>query len=169
MPKIKTFPQRLLAGLLTPLAGVLLCGATFLDRDIAVLHGLDKIAAEVKEIQAPVGQEVRFGRLRINVLACRVRPPEETPESAAFLEIIDIGRNLQPVETFRGWMFASSPSLSAMEHTLYDIWVARCLSTAELAAFNRKDHEPEDMGHEPGPTAGRLFVPPVPYKKTSQR
>lgn len=111
-------------------AGLLLAlgGATFNDEKTAVLHALDKIAAKVSVLRVPVGSEVRFGRLRITVEACRVRPPEEPPESAAFLEIIDTGRNLQPVETFRGWMFASSPSLSAMEHPLYDIWLAGCES-----------------------------------------
>lgn len=27
---------------------------------------------------------------------------------------------------FRGWMFASSPSLNAMEHPVYDVWVIDC-------------------------------------------
>ncbi|MGY9056884.1 MAG: DUF2155 domain-containing protein [Alphaproteobacteria bacterium] len=105
---------------------VTLGGATFVDQKSVVLHALDKIAAKVSVLTAPVGESVRFGRLKIDVKACRMRPPEEPPESAAFLEITDLGRNLQPVEAFRGWMFASSPSLSAMDHPLYDIWVARC-------------------------------------------
>lgn len=99
---------------------------TFEDQKFVVLHALDKIAARVSEMRIAVGEEDRFGRLSIRVLACRKRPPEEPPESAAFLEIVDAGRDSQPVEAFRGWMFASSPSLSAMEHPLYDIWVARC-------------------------------------------
>lgn len=99
---------------------------TFVDQKFVVLHALDKIAARVSEMRVAVGEEGHFGRLSIRVLACRKRPPEEPPESAAFLEIVDAGRDSQPVEAFRGWMFASSPSLSAMEHPLYDIWVARC-------------------------------------------
>jgi hypothetical protein len=27
---------------------------------------------------------------------------------------------------FTGWMFASSPSVSAMEHPVYDVWVIDC-------------------------------------------
>jgi len=100
--------------------------ASFLDKQTAILHALDKIPARVSKLEASVGERVRFGRLIIDVKACRVRPPDEPPESAAFLEIMDLGRDLQPVQVFRGWMFASSPSLSAMEHPLYDIWVAGC-------------------------------------------
>ena len=27
---------------------------------------------------------------------------------------------------FSGWMFASSPGLSALEHPVYDVWVIKC-------------------------------------------
>ena len=29
-------------------------------------------------------------------------------------------------EVFRGWMFASSPALNALEHPVYDVWVIGC-------------------------------------------
>ena len=29
---------------------------------------------------------------------------------------------------FHGWMIASSPALSALEHSRYDVWVIRCRS-----------------------------------------
>ncbi len=145
---------------------------TFLDQKYVQLHALDKIAARVSQMQVAVGDEARFGRLSIRVLACRMRPPEEPPESAAFLEIVDAGRDSQPVEAFRGWMFASSPSLSAMEHPLYDIWVARCMtaSEAETAAMLAKTGGVEDMGEDEGAKSARPpSSPPVPYKPTSQR
>ena len=104
-----------------------LSGATFVDRDQVVLHGLDKITARVSEMTVPVGGTTQFGRLLISVKACRVRPPEEPPESAVFLEITDLGRrDTRPSQAFRGWMFASSPAVSAMEHPVYDIWIAGC-------------------------------------------
>lgn len=94
--------------------------------DIAVLQGLDKVTARVQTIEAPVGQPVHFGTLEIVVRTCRERPPEETPESAAFLEISEIKRGETAASRFRGWMFASSPALSAMEHPVYDVWVLDC-------------------------------------------
>lgn len=94
--------------------------------DIAVLQGLDKVTARVSTLEAPVGQSIRFGTLEIIARKCDKRPPEDTPESAAFLDIWEV-RSGQPATTiFRGWMFASSPAVSALEHPVYDVWVIDC-------------------------------------------
>lgn len=92
-----------------------------------VLGALDKMTARVVTIEAEVGQTTRFGHLEIIPRACRQRRPEAAiPESAAFLDIWDV-RPGQPAQSvFRGWMFASSPALSAMEHPIYDVWVLFC-------------------------------------------
>ena len=94
--------------------------------EVAVLQGLDKVTARVSTIEAPVGQTVRFGTLEIIARTCDKRPPEETPESAAFLDIWEVRRGEPAVSLFRGWMFASSPALSAMQHPVYDVWVLDC-------------------------------------------
>ncbi|WP_083386812.1 DUF2155 domain-containing protein [Magnetospirillum fulvum] len=93
---------------------------------VAVLQGLDKVSARVLTIEAPVGTPVRFGSLEIIARACKKRPPEDLPESAAFLDIWELRPGEPTAELFRGWMFASSPALSAMEHPVYDIWVLDC-------------------------------------------
>ena len=50
----------------------------------AVLQALDKVTARISTFEAPIGDTVRFGTLHIIARACDKRPPEETPESAAF-------------------------------------------------------------------------------------
>ena len=100
--------------------------ATYVDKRTAELQGLDKITARTWSFDAPVGQGVRFGTLEIRIEACKKRPPEEPPESAAFMTIIDHRPNEQPVQIFRGWMFASRPALSPLEHPVYDIVVLDC-------------------------------------------
>ena len=92
----------------------------------AVLQGLDKVTARVSTIDAPIGATVRFGTLEVIVRRCDKRPPEETPESAAFLDIWEAREGEAAVSLFRGWMFASSPALSAMEHPTYDVWPIDC-------------------------------------------
>ena len=58
---------------------------------------------------------------------CEKNPPEETPESAAFLEIDEVRPGeAQRRAVFSGWMFASSPALSALEHPVYDVNVLDC-------------------------------------------
>ncbi len=95
---------------------------------VAVLQALDKITGRVRTLEAPVAQPVRFGTLDIRVQTCRKRPPEEPPESAAFLDITEMKQGETPKPLFSGWMFASSPAVSAIEDPVYDVWVIDCKS-----------------------------------------
>ena len=101
---------------------------------IAVLQALDKVSARVSVLEVPVGKMVTFGTLEITARACDKRPPEETPESAAFLEIVEKRPGEAPATPFIGWMFASSPALSAMEHPVYDVWVLDCKNASSSAS-----------------------------------
>ena len=96
------------------------------NKKTAVLGGLDKVTARVSKFTAPKDKHVRFKTLRILVRECFKRPPEETPETSVFLEIIDLRPGGKPLRVFTGWMFASSPALSALEHPTYDVWVIDC-------------------------------------------
>ncbi len=116
-------------------AGYLLVAAPFAaplaqaaPYDTAVLQGLDKVTARISKIVIAVGNTARFGTLDIIVHHCDKRPPEETPESAAFLDIAEIKPGEPAVTLFRGWMFSSSPAVSALEHPVYDIWVLDCIT-----------------------------------------
>ena len=101
---------------------------------ITVLQALDKVSARVSPLEVPVGETVTFGNLEITARACDKRPPEEQPESAAFLEIVEKHEGEPPVTQFVGWMFASSPALSAMEHPVYDVWVLDCKNPSTSAS-----------------------------------
>lgn len=101
-----------------------------IENQIAVLQGLDKVTARVSPIQAPLGIPTYFGTLEIVARSCRETPPTEPPESAAFLEIRELppasDLTAPPTDLFSGWMFASSPAVSALEHPVYDLWVVDC-------------------------------------------
>ncbi len=132
------------------LAGIAASPATALEGDIAVLQGLDKITARISTFEAPLGEPVRFGSLEIIARACDKKPPEETPESTAFLEIVDDRPDSPAVEIFKGWMFASSPAISAVEHPVYDVWVIDC----KKAPVEAPENLPEDQPFpEPKPEA----------------
>jgi hypothetical protein len=102
--------------------------------EVAVLQGLDKITARISTFEAPVDQIVRFGTFEIIARSCHKTPPEEPPERAAFLEITEVRPDSPSAPIFTGWMFASSPALSAVEHPVYDVWVIDCKSTSSSAA-----------------------------------
>ena len=92
----------------------------------AVLQGLDKVTARVSTFEAPIGTAVHFGTLEIVAETCVKKPPEEPPETAAFLEIFEIRPDQPRQKIFSGWMFASSPGLNPLEHPVYDVWLKDC-------------------------------------------
>jgi hypothetical protein len=71
-----------------------------------------------------LGQSATNGRLTIQLDACRYPTDNPAAEAEAHLTIMDSTRD-GPV--FAGWMLASSPALSALDHPRYDVWVLRCV------------------------------------------
>lgn len=98
---------------------------------IVVLRGLDKVTARTRDFEIEIGDTVQFGSLAITAQYCRKRPPEETPETYAFLQVRDrrtdgFGVDVQGEQIFSGWMFASRPAQNPLEHPVYDVWVLDC-------------------------------------------
>jgi hypothetical protein len=91
-----------------------------------VLRGLDKISGQVYDIEMKTGQVADFDRLRIALTSCRYPVGNPSGDAYAALEIVDedTGATL-----FSGWMIASAPALSAMDHARFDIWVMRCTTS----------------------------------------
>ena len=117
----------LVSALIVATMTVAAMAATWIDGERVTLQALDKITARISTLEMVVGTRQTFGTLEISVEKCAFHPPEEPPESAAFLTIRDIGYGNQPAKTaFAGWMFASSPAVSALEHPVYDITILAC-------------------------------------------
>ena len=116
--------------LLAALLPLLLLPAAARAETVAVLQGLDKTTARISKFDAPLDHPVRFGRLVITVRACVKKPPEEEPNTAAFLIIDEVrpgdANGVESKRVFSGWMFASSPAISALEDPIYDINVLDC-------------------------------------------
>jgi len=93
---------------------------------VAILQGLDKTTARVSTVEAPLDKPVRFGTLVITARACNKKPPEEPPNTTAFLEIDETRASADVQHLFSGWMFAQSPALSTLEHPVYDVTVLDC-------------------------------------------
>lgn len=137
------------------------------DETVAVLQGLDKTTARVSTFVAPIGELARFGTLEILARACDKKPPTETPESAAYLEIVDVRPDSPAVEVFHGWMFASSPAISALEHPVYDVWVLDCRKRSEVVASGlltppAADDQPDAAGDDQGDASSDPEDPTAP-------
>jgi hypothetical protein len=92
----------------------------------AILQGINKITARSEKLTVTVGSVTNFGKLEIIVHKCWYAPPDETPESKVLLEIWENRPKEDKIQLFHGWMFASTPALSALEHPVYDITVIKC-------------------------------------------
>ncbi|MGB7243016.1 MAG: DUF2155 domain-containing protein [Sulfitobacter sp.] len=92
----------------------------------AVLRGLDKINGQTVDIELTAGRTSNFGSLQITLGECRFPVGNPAGNAYAELEISEAGAS---GIVFSGWMIASSPALSAMDHQRYDIWVMRCTTS----------------------------------------
>lgn len=102
-------------------------------RPVAVIQAIDKVTAESMRFEVEVGgRPVRFNKTLIfSVRACEISAADEQTEDAiAYLEVGVQPRNVAvPTEArqiFKGWMFASSPGVSGLQHPIYDAWVIGC-------------------------------------------
>ncbi len=108
---------------LLPPAG--LRAASVSDAPGAVLRGLDKQSGQTTDLTIRNGESAAFGTLSVAVSACRHPSGNAAADAYAHVTITDAtGATL-----FSGWMVASSPALSAMDHPRYDVWVDRCIRT----------------------------------------
>lgn len=159
-PSRAVFAPFLIVGLLLAGTGPGSAVRPTVEHPIAVLRGLDKITARVVRLEVEVGDSTTFGTLTVTVRACRGTTPEERPENAAFLEIEDEPPG-EPAETvFSGWMFSSSPAISALDHAVYDVWVVDCVET-----LSPVDEEGEPIESLPLPESPPL-PPPLPEARS---
>lgn len=100
--------------------------------DAVVLRTLDKVTAETSDFTVSVGESLDYGSLSILVHHCEVKPPEDIPETYAFLQIDDrrldgAGDVSEDAErVYSGWMLGSQPAAAALDHPVYDVWVVGC-------------------------------------------
>ena len=102
-------------------------------RRVAIVQAIDKITAETMRFEVEVGgRPVRFQQtLILSARACEVSAPDEqTGDAVAYLDISvqprGVVQTTGPRQIYHGWMFASSPAVSGLQHPIYDAWVVGC-------------------------------------------
>ena len=100
------------------------------DIEFVNLIGLDKITAKTIPIRIKLGETAKFGILEIKALKCGFSKSSEiNNNSAAYLQVRDVSENQnEKVFIFNGWTFSSNPSLTPIDHAIYDIWLVGCES-----------------------------------------
>lgn len=125
--------RAILAAIAVALAGPVFA-QQYAESDGANLRFLDKLTSETGDVALRLGQSAEFGRLVVRLDGCRYPADNPTSDASALLSILD---GTSESEVFKGWMLASSPALSALDHPRYDVWVLGCLlpdATAEATS-----------------------------------
>mgnify|MGYP006161968529 FL=1 len=94
------------------------------DVDFVIISILNKITANVLKVKLHLKENYFHDELRIYPIYCKINDPDERPEVSVYLNIYDKKNN---DKLFAGWMLKTLPSVSSLEHPLYDIWVNECL------------------------------------------
>lgn len=92
----------------------------------AVLRGLDKVNGHSVDVELPNGGMGAVFGLQVQLAECRYPADNPTGDAFAFLTIREQNN---PAIQFEGWMIASSPALNALDHSRYDVWVLRCITS----------------------------------------
>ena len=101
---------------------------------VAIIEALDKVTAESVRFEAPIGKPIRYKGLIYTVKACETAADDEAMNDVmAYVRVRSnpvAATNTSPAmkskEVFRGWTFASTPSLNPIQHPVYDAWVIGC-------------------------------------------
>jgi hypothetical protein len=105
-----------------------------INNPTAVFSGLDKITGRIISFDVAINETVQFGALQVTPRACYTRPPTETQVTDSFLEVDEVTLQGEVRRIFTGWMFAASPGLHAVEHSIYDVWLVDCKGGSTVVA-----------------------------------
>ena len=143
----------------------------------AVFSGLDKITGRIISFDVAINETVRFGALEVTPRACYSRPPTEAPATDGFIEVDELTLQGEIKRIFSGWMFAASPGLNAVEHSIYDVWLTDCKGAPQPVAeapappppqrapAQRAQPRPPGQGLPPQQRATQQLPPPAPLPR----
>jgi len=131
----------------------------------AVFSGLDKITGRITSFDVAINETVQFGALQVTPRVCYSRPPTETPQTDAFVEVDEVTLQGAIKRIFTGWMFAASPGLHAVEHPIYDVWLTNCKGGKNPAVAEVPDDE-QQPATKPAP---KPAAKPAPRPRRAQQ
>lgn len=104
-----------------------------------LIRALNKVTAQAALLTLKPGETVKFGQLEITAQTCRTSAPTSQTDYAAYLDIVEqIPKMPAPKALFHGWMYASSPSITSLEHPVYDVTMVECKAVPTTPAPEEK-------------------------------
>lgn len=119
-----------------------------------LMLGFNRDTGQRMQFRVNVGSTVNFENLSISVGACYKSKPEYPNESWAYVDVVDKGgENLNQLAVLaqrnraklkeaqgahrlrKGWIIASSPTVTPIDHAIYDLTLIRCEGGAANATI----------------------------------
>lgn len=122
------------------------------------LRILDKVRAISRTYDLDVDHTVAYATIRIRPRTCRKSSPLDDPENAAFLQIWEVMPDKKSDWVFSGWMFSSSPSLSAMDHPVYDVTVLDCRNPKAVSPSDTKKQDVPEVVPDVAPSSDAASI-----------
>lgn len=91
----------------------------------------ERVTGVSHTVSIPIGKTYRFKSLKMKIYHCYRAPPEEKPESTAFINLWDYPEDGLPHRILTGWIFASSPAVSIAQHPRYVVGIKKCYTPEE--------------------------------------
>jgi hypothetical protein len=135
----------------------------------ALFSGLDKITGRIITFDAAIGETVQFGALQVTPRICYTRPPTETSNTDAFIEVDEVTLQGEVKRIFTGWVFAASPGLHAVEHPIYDVWLTDCKNPVVAVTAPPPEAAPPPVTPAKPPTTPRRATPTPPQPGAPRR
>lgn len=136
-------------------------GTPVKDR-VATIGLLNKRNNNIQDLVMKAGEARRVGNVIVRLAACeRSLPWESPPEVGAFVQLFveERARTSEPLawrKVFSGWLFKNSPSVNAVEHPIYDVWVKDCAMT-----FPGEEEDPKVSASSAAKPSGKPTAAPA--------
>ncbi len=101
------------------------------------LRALNKVTGHATNLKGMTGEVMRFGNLEVIAKSCRKSAPTSQLDYATLLSVSELRPDEASKELFSGWMYASSPSLMALEHPVYDLTLVECATSRDTASKDK--------------------------------
>lgn len=99
----------------------------FLPPKKVIVRALNKVTGQSSLLEIKPGETAAFGNLDITAVTCQASLPDSQVDYAGLLELNEhVPGQVQPKLRFRGWMYATSPSVTSLEHPIYDVTMVKC-------------------------------------------
>ncbi|WP_235679233.1 DUF2155 domain-containing protein [Aquibium microcysteis] len=99
---------------------------------VAEFTGIDKVTGRIITFDVYIDETVQFGALQVTPRICLSSPDTEEAKTDSFVEVDEITLDRKIRRIFTGWMFAESPGLNAVEHSVYDVWLKACKQSSDV-------------------------------------